>query len=246
LKENLIKQLAMLEEIKVSNILFLDIETVPQFPTYSEVSEKFQKLWDDKAKTFHIEKPSDEVYERAGIFAEFGKIICISVGVISDKEEKKIRLKSFSGEDEKKLLVDFFQMLATHFNSNDHILCAHNGKEFDYPYIARRGLINGLKLPKILDNSGKKPWEIKHLDTLELWKFGDYKHYTSLNLLTAIFDIPTPKDDISGADVARVYYVEKDLPRIVKYCEKDVLAMAQLLLKYKGESLILDENVEHA
>ena len=137
-------------------------------------------------------------------------------------------------------------MLIKHFNSPDHILCAHNGKEFDYPYIARRGLINGLKLPKILDNSGKKPWEIKHLDTLELWKFGDYKHYTSLNLLTAIFDIPSPKDDISGADVAKVYYTENDLPRIVKYCEKDVLALAQLLLRYRCEPLLLDTEVVHA
>jgi uncharacterized protein YprB with RNaseH-like and TPR domain len=236
----------MLEDVKISNVLFLDIETVPQFPTYSDVSDKFKKLWDDKAKTFRDEKSSDEVYERAGIFAEFGKIICISVGVISNKDDCKIRIKSFSGDNEKKLLEEFFLMLIKHFNSPDHILCAHNGKEFDFPYIARRGLINGLKLPKILDNSGKKPWEIKHLDTLELWKFGDYKHYTSLNLLTAIFDIPSPKDDISGADVARVYYVENDLPRIVKYCEKDVLALAQLLMRYKGESLILEENVEHA
>lgn len=236
----------MLDEIKISNILFLDIETVPQFPSYAAVSDKFQKLWDDKAKNFKAEKTSEEVYERAGIFAEFGRIICISVGVISEKTERSIRIKSFSGDNEKKLLEDFFQMLVKHFNSNDHILCAHNGKEFDFPYIARRGLINGLKLPKILDNSGKKPWEIKHLDTLELWKFGDYKHYTSLNLLTAIFDIPTPKDDISGADVAKVYYVEKDLPRIVKYCQKDVLALAQLLLKYKGEPLILEEHIEFA
>lgn len=236
----------MLDDIKLSNILFLDIETVPQSPAYSKISDKFQKLWDDKARTFRDEKTSEEVYERAGIYAEFGKIICISVGVISDKDARKIRIKSFSGDDEKKLLEDFFQMLIKHFNSNDNILCAHNGKEFDYPYIARRGLINGLKLPKILDNSGKKPWEIKHLDTLELWKFGDYKHYTSLNLLTAVFGIPTPKDDISGADVAKVYYVDNDLPRIVKYCEKDVLALAQLLMRYKGEPLILEENIEHA
>ena len=236
----------MLDEIKLSNILFLDIETVPQYPIYAEVSEKFQKLWDEKAKTFRDEKPSDETYERAGIFAEFGKIICISVGVITEKGEKKIRIKSFSGDDEKKLLQEFFEMLTKHFNSAEHVLCAHNGKEFDYPYISRRGLINGLKLPKILDNSGKKPWEVKHLDTLELWKFGDYKHYTSLNLLTAIFDIPSPKDDISGADVAKVYYIENDLPRIVKYCQKDVLALAQLLIRSKGETLILEENVELA
>ncbi|PIP54580.1 MAG: 3'-5' exonuclease [Bacteroidetes bacterium CG23_combo_of_CG06-09_8_20_14_all_32_9] len=235
----------MLEAIKNTNILFLDIETVPQFPVYSEVPEKLQKLWDEKSKNFREEKTSEDVYERAGIYAEFGKIICISVGAISEKPNRKIRLKSFFGDNEKQLLESFFQLLNSKFNRYEHFLCAHNGKEFDYPYIARRGLINGLKLPKILDNSGKKPWEIKHLDTLELWKFGDYKHYTSLNLLTAIFDIPSPKDDISGADVAKVYYIEKDLPRIVKYCEKDVLALAQLLLRYKSEMLIPEENVEH-
>jgi len=235
----------MLEAMKNTNILFLDIETVPQFPVYSEVPEKLQKLWDEKSKNFREEKTSEDVYERAGIYAEFGKIICISVGAISEKPNRKIRLKSFFGDNEKQLLESFFQLLNSKFNRYEHFLCAHNGKEFDYPYIARRGLINGLKLPKILDNSGKKPWEIKHLDTLELWKFGDYKHYTSLNLLTAIFDIPSPKDDISGADVAKVYYIEKDLPRIVKYCEKDVLALAQLLLRYKSEMLIPEENVEH-
>lgn len=235
----------MLDEIKLSNVLFLDIETVPQYPTYSDVPEPFNELWDAKSKNFREQATVEDVYGRAGIYSEFGKIICISVGIISEKNGRKIRLKSFSGDDEKVLLENFFNLLNTKFNRNEHVLCAHNGKEFDYPYIARRGLINGLKLPKILDNASKKPWEVKHLDTLELWKFGDYKHYTSLNLLSAVFGIKSPKDDISGADVAKVYYVEKDLPRIVKYCEKDVLTVAQLLLKYKGEPLISDENIEH-
>ncbi len=235
----------MLDEIKLSNVLFLDIETVPQYPTYSDVPEPFNELWDAKSKNFREQATVEDVYGRAGIYSEFGKIICISVGIISEKNGRKIRLKSFSGDDEKVLLENFFNLLNTKFNRNEHVLCAHNGKEFDYPYIARRGLINGLKLPKILDNASKKPWEVKHLDTLELWKFGDYKHYTSLNLLSAVFGIKSPKDDISGADVAKVYYVEKDLPRIVTYCEKDVLTVAQLLLKYKGEPLISDENIEH-
>jgi len=235
----------MLDEIKLSNVLFLDIETVPQYSTYSDVPEPFNKLWDEKSKNFREQETAEDVYSRAGIYSEFGKIICISVGIISEKNGRKIRLKSFADDNEKVLLENFFDLLNKKFNRNEHVFCAHNGKEFDYPYIARRGLINGLKLPKILDNASKKPWEIKHLDTLELWKFGDYKHYTSLNLLAAVFGIKSPKDDISGADVAKVYYVEKDLPRIVTYCEKDVLTVAQLLLCYKGEPLINEENIEH-
>jgi len=142
-------------------------------------------------------------------------------------------------------LKEFKEMLGKYYNSHKGLLlCAHNGKEFDFPYIARRMLINGIKLPKILDIAGKKPWEVSFLDTMELWKFGDYKNYTSLNLLTQIFDIPTPKDDIDGSMVADVYWNDKDLQRIVKYCEKDVLAIAQLMLKYKGEELVKAENVE--
>jgi hypothetical protein len=138
-------------------------------------------------------------------------------------------------------------MLNKYSSSNSNLqLCAHNGKEFDFPYIARRMLINGIKLPTILDVAGKKPWEVMFLDTLELWKFGDYKNYTSLNLLTHIFNIPTPKDDIDGSMVADVYWKDKDLQRIVTYCEKDVLAVVQLLLKYKGEELIKTENIESA
>lgn len=235
----------MLNEIKLSNILFLDIETVPQFPSFDEVPEPFNKLWDEKSKNFREQETAEKVYGRAGIYSEFGKIICISVGIISENSGRKIRLKSFFDNDEKVLIGNFFDLLNTKFNRNEYVFCAHNGKEFDYPYIARRGLINGLKLPKTLDNASKKPWEIKHLDTLELWKFGDYKHYTSLNLLAAVFNIKSPKDDISGADVANVYYIEKDLPRIVAYCEKDVLTVAQLLLKYKGEPLISEEDIEH-
>jgi len=234
----------MLDDIKNENVLFLDIETVPLSSDFKSLLKNYQDLWTEKSKTFRDEKPADEVYERAGIYAEFGKIICISVGIITEKPERKLRIKSFYGDNEKELLERFFVLLNKHFFRSDNVFCAHNGKEFDYPYIARRGLINGLKLPVLLDNSGKKPWEIKHLDTLELWKFGDYKHYTSLNLLTAVFNIPSPKDDISGSDVAKVYYQEKNLPRIVQYCEKDVLAVVQLYLRYKGESLLPEDKVE--
>lgn len=236
----------MLDNIQTENILFLDIETVPVTHKFNDLPENLQQLWDKKSKHFREDsQEASEVYERAGIYSEFGKIVCISVGFITRKNGKTtLRLKSFADHDEKKILIEFNTMLDKYFSKEEQFLCAHNGKEFDFPYIARRTLINGLKLPKTLDIAGKKPWEIKHLDTMELWKFGDYKHYTPLSLLTAVFNIPTPKDDIDGSDVARVFYEEKDLPRIVTYCQKDVLAIAQLFLRYKGEELIKEENVE--
>ncbi len=232
----------MLKNINIENILFLDIETAPAYPNYDDLPDNFKKLWDKKAMRITKEDSDtpDVLYERAGIYSEFGKIICISVGIIKDGE---IRIKSFFGDDEKKILVDFSNMLSTKFNPRSHLLCAHNGKEFDFPYIARRMLIHGVGLPEMLDIAGKKPWEISHLDTMELWKFGDYKNYTSLELLSAIFNIPTPKDDIDGSQVGEVYWKEKDLPRIVKYCQKDVLTIAQLLLKYKGKPLIEEGKV---
>ena len=237
----------MLDKINENNILFLDIETVPQCEIYDNLDDSVKKLWDRKASNlFNSEdKSSAELYQRAGIYAEFGKIVCISVGFLNSKAgNKHLRLKSFYGDDEKKLLKEFISLLNKHFYRKEHFLCAHNGKEFDYPYLARRILINGLKLPKLLDIAGKKPWEVKHLDTLELWKFGDYKHYTSLNLLTNIFNIPSPKDDIDGSEVAGVYWVDKDIKRIAKYCQKDVVALVQLFLRYKGENLVKDENIE--
>ncbi len=232
----------MLGNINIEKILFLDIETAPAHPNYEELPDNFKKLWDKKANRIKKEDNDtpDVLYERAGIYSEFGKIICISVGIVNNIE---IRIKSFFGDDEKKILVDFSEMLSTKFNSRNHLLCAHNGKEFDFPYIARRMLVHGVKLPEMLDIAGKKPWEISHLDTMELWKFGDYKNYTSLELLSAIFNLPTPKDDIDGSMVGEVYWKEKDLPRIVKYCQKDVLTIAQLLLKYKGKPLIEDDKV---
>ena len=234
----------MLNDLRLENVLFLDIETVPQVAEFDELDDKFKHLWEKKAEQLKRNKPdatADKLYSSAGIYAEFGKIVCISCGFTNGRE---FRIKSFYGDDEKILLEEFAELLDKHYNNNYSLLCAHNGKEFDFPYIARRSLINGLKLPKQLNIAGKKPWEVKHLDTMDLWKFGDYKHYTSLNLLTAIFDIPTPKDDIDGSEVGRVYWVEKDLNRIAEYCQKDVLAVAQLYLRYKAEDLILEENIE--
>ena len=236
----------MLQDINIENILFLDIETVPVHANFNDLDEIMQELWDKKSVYFRKEgETADDVYQRAGIYSEFGKIICISVGhIIYKNNEPTFRVKSFYGDDEKKLLEEFSEMLRKFSSRSDALLCAHNGKEFDFPYIARRMLINGIKLPALLDIAGKKPWEVKHLDTLELWKFGDYKNYTSLNLLTTIFNIPSPKDDIDGSMVADVYWKDKDLERIVKYCEKDVLAVVQLILRYRGEEIIKENSIE--
>ena len=233
----------MLDQYRIDDILFFDIETVPQQKSFEEVSEPMQELWDKKSRYFRKEDESPaDVYQRAGIYAEFGKIVCISVGFIRMVDEiKTFRVKSYAGEDEKALLTDFAAMLT---RSKQRYLCGHNIKEFDVPFVARRMLINGIKLPEMLNIAGKKPWEVNFIDTLDLWKFGDYKHYTSLNLLTNIFDIPSPKDDIDGSEVARVFYEDKDIDRIAVYCEKDVLATTQLFLRFKGETLINEDKVE--
>ena len=236
----------MLDNIRVEDILFLDIETVPASSSHELLDTKLQALWNKKSKQFKTpEQTSEDVYERAGIYSEFGKIICISVGVIKEKNPFSLRLKSFFGDDEKLLLSDFASMLVKFSKTNkEAILCAHNGKEFDFPYIARRMIINELIIPEILDNAGKKPWEVKLLDTMDLWKFGDYKNYTSLELLTTILGIPTPKDDIDGSMVAGIYYIENDIERIVRYCEKDVLAIVRVMLRFMNLPKIGDDKIE--
>jgi DNA polymerase elongation subunit (family B) len=232
----------MLEQYDLHNLLVIDIETVPQYGTHDEVPEHFKKLWDLKTQYQRKDETPEEYYQRAGIWAEFGKIVCISVGVFTKgKENIGLRVKSFAGHNEKELLINFSALLFS--QPANLVLVAHNGKEFDYPYICRRLLINGLPFPPQLQLAGKKPWEIIHLDTMELWKFGDYKNYTSLNLLTAIFDIPTPKDDIDGSMVGHVYWNENQLERICTYCQKDVVATAQLIRRYRGEDLIKDEMI---
>jgi DNA polymerase elongation subunit (family B) len=237
----------MLEQLKFNNVLFLDVETAPIVYKYRDLSDKTKTLWDAKFRPDRFRDQENQtpesMYNKAGIYAEFSKVICISAGFFN---EDTFRIKSFCGHDEKVLLADFSALLNKHFNRKEHLLCAHNGKEFDFPFLCRRLLVNGLKLPKALSIAGKKPWEVNHLDTLELWKFGDYKNYTSLNLLAHIFDIPTPKNDMDGSDVARVYWEEKNLERIATYCQKDVITVAQLLLRYTGRPLIENKNVVFA
>ncbi len=232
----------MLHKINLEYFLFLDIETVPEFEAYSELDEIKKDLWEHKSQYQRKDEfTAEEFYDRAGIWAEFGKIVCISAGYFHFKgNTRSFRVTTFSG-DEVKLLKDFKNLLETHFNEAKYLLCAHNGKEFDFPYIARRMIINQINLPDKLDLFGKKPWEISHLDTMELWKFGDYKHYTSLKLLAYILGIPSPKEDIDGSMVKEVYYKDKDLERIIQYCERDVVTIAQVLLRLRNEAL-LDES----
>jgi 3'-5' exonuclease len=236
----------MLTEIDIRDIIFIDIETAPQYESFKHLPDRFKQFWDKKSSYFRKEdQDAEQVYERAGIYAEFGKIICISAGVFTkEKEPEGFRVKSYFEGEEKDVLSGFSAMLAKYTEGRNLYLCAHNGKEFDFPYIARRMLVNGMRLPAILDLAGRKPWEIKHLDTMELWKFGDYKHYTSLDLLTALFNIPSPKNDMDGSMVAKVYWEDKDIKRIAEYCQNDVLAIAQLLLSFKGMGLLSPEKVE--
>lgn len=234
----------MLKRIKLENVLFLDIETVPLFADFSELDETAKQLWEQKTNYQRKDEfTPEEFYDRAGIWAEFGKIVCISVGYFVFKGDiRNFRVTSFSGEEDV-ILNDFKNLLETHFNKQYHLLCAHNGKEFDFPYIARRMIINRIDIPFKLNLFGKKPWEVPHLDTLELWKFGDYKTYTSLKLMTHILGIPSPKDDIDGSEVRDVFYNENDIDRIIRYCEKDTIAVAQIILRLRNEELLVDDEI---
>ncbi len=234
----------MINKLNLEDILFLDIETVPERRHYSELDGIKQELWELKSKYQRAEVSAEEFYERAGIWAEFGKIICISVGYFNLHDKvRKFRVTSFYGE-ETKILRDFKNLILSHFSQPKHLLCAHNGKEFDFPYIARRMIIHNIELPSKLNLFGKKPWEVPHLDTLELWKFGDYKNYTSLKLLTNVLGIPSPKDDIDGSEVFRVFYEENDINRIAIYCEKDTIAVAQIFLRLRGDDILESSEIK--
>lgn len=236
----------MIEKMNLEHILFLDIETVPEQENYNALDSEMQSLWELKTQYQRKEEYTPEdFYDRAGIWAEFGKIVCISVGYFTLKGDiRHFRVTSFFGE-ERKILQDFSNLMNNHFNQPQHVLCGHNAKEFDIPFIARRMIINQIAIPNKLNLFGKKPWEVPHLDTLELWKFGDYKHFTSLKLLTKVLGIPSSKGDIDGSQVGHVFYVEKDIDRIVIYCEKDVIAVAQIFLRLRREDLLIEEEILH-
>lgn len=224
----------------LQQILFLDIETVPIVSDFDHLTPTFQTLWLKKAATLRNPQDiplADLFRERAGVYAEFGRVVCIGLGSFYGTAEQpqwysKVLIEN---PDEAQVLRQFQDQLHQHKAGRSLKLCAHNGKEFDFPFLARRMLIQGITpLPNILQMQGKKPWDIPWLDTLDEWKFGDYKHYTSLDLLTALFDIPSSKSDISGADVGRVYYETGDIQRISAYCQGDVEALAHLYVKMKG------------
>ncbi|MCB9256227.1 MAG: 3'-5' exonuclease [Chitinophagales bacterium] len=223
----------------LNRILFFDLETASEWQTLDNAPEDIQKLWKRKhefIKKSELEEESSSYENAAAIYAEFGKIICISCGIL---QNETLRIKSYSSNNEKELLEQFSQVLS----KNNLQLCGHNIKEFDVPYLCRRMLVHGIPLPACINVAGKKPWELDFIDTLQLWKFGDYKAYTSLNLLTEIFNIPSPKDDIDGSMVNQVYWKEKDLKRIVDYCVKDVVSVVRLVQKWRGENLIQDEQI---
>lgn len=230
-----------MQPIPLEQFLVIDIETVPQTKTFELLSEPLQQLWEHKHQMLKIEhETSAESFEkRAGIYAEFGKIICISVGYFHKQgSEFQFRVKSFLGDDEAAILHDFSALLS---KKKAIVFSGHNIKEFDIPYLCRRMLIHKMKLPPVLDFSGRKPWEVSSIDTLHLWRFGDYKNYTSLKLLAAVLQIPSPKEDIEGKDVARVYWVESNLNRIAAYCQRDVVTVARLLLRFRNEQFELTD-----
>jgi len=234
----------MLTPMERENIVFLDIETVPQNASFNDIPEPLQHLWEEKITRQKLLKENEtipESYSRAGLYAEFGKIICIVVGFI---QKETLHIRSFAGDDEVSLLKAFTHFIENHKPFNRPVqLCAHNGKEFDYPYIARRMIINRLKITALLDNAGKKPWEVTLIDTLELWKFGDYKAFTSLNLMAYILGLPSPKQDMDGSMVGTYYWEKKELDKIVRYCCSDVVTLTNVFLRIKGDATINQENV---
>ena len=230
------------------DLLVIDIETVSAKSTYEEMDARMQGLWDKKAA--FLQKSEDltaeELYFRKGaIFAEFGKIICISAGVFTREDDNKtgMRIKSFASHEEAEILTGFNHLIESKFNQKSLRLVAHNGKEFDFPYLCRRMLVNDIAIPESLDIRDKKPWDIHHIDTMELWKFGDRKNFTSLDLLAALFGIGSSKDDIDGSQVNEVYYSDKNLERISTYCQKDVLVTAQVFLRLNGLPSIEEQNI---
>lgn len=232
----------------LTDLLLLDIETVPAFPAFTALDKSWQTLFLDKvAKTVPEDMQPEEIYrKKAGILAEFGKIVCISTAFFYETEDRQLQLKmkSIYGDDEVEILRIFTDLCNKMYQHHRHFqFGGHNIKEFDIPYICRRLLINRMPLPEYLQLHDKKPWEVKMFDTLNWWKFGDNKNYISLHLLASVLGIPTSKSDIDGSMVQDVYYNDKDLLRIVAYCQRDVIVTANIVLRFKGLPLLTDDRV---
>lgn len=242
----------MFSRNQLENMLFLDIETASLAPQYEALPERIREHWDKKTEILNrraqdFSTPDELFPQKAAIFSEFGKVVCISCGILRfEGDQPTIRLKSYFGPDEKKILADFSEMLNGYMVKPDRNLCAHNGKEFDFPFLGRRYVINSLPIPKSLAVQGKKPWETNFVDTMELWKFGDYKSYTGLDLLCAILEVPSPKDDMDGSQVGTAFWQDEAHDKIRIYCEKDVLATAQVVLRFAREQLIEEKDVHSA
>jgi 3'-5' exonuclease len=226
-------------QTKIENILFLDIETVPVTYKYNDLDNASRELWDRKWQ-YAKDVPAEMHYEKAGIYAEFAKVVCIGVGFYN---AGKFRIKALASDNEVEILKELSSLLGQHFNTAAHLLCAHNGKEFDFPFLCRRYLINNLPLPKALQIQGMRPWEVKHIDTMDLWKFGDIKNYSSLNLLAHVLGIPSPKDDMDGSQVSKTFYEEKNLDKIATYCKKDVITLARVYNRFAGAGHLHEEDI---
>lgn len=230
----------------IKNLLVIDVETASVVPEYDALPERFKPLWDRKARKFDQEASVEEVFKnKAALLAEFGRIISIGVGYFhkNDDEETCLRVKAFASDDEQKILTDFKALIEEKFNQKKLTFVAHNGKDFDYPFLCRRMLVNGIALPVVLDFYNKKPWEIPHEDTMQMWRFGELRNYTSLETLAALFDIPSSKNDLDGSMVSRVYHEEGDLERIKTYCQNDVIVTARIYLRMQVLDDVKPENI---
>lgn len=242
----------MLKNILLQNLLCIDIETVPAQPSIKKLDGEWKDLWEIKSARLRDEKenPEEHYFNHAAIYSEFGKVICITIGIFFRKDKKspawKFRLKTFSGDDERKLLEDFSSLLKKYYTADKYLFCGHNVREFDIPYLCRRMLALQIEIPQLMDVSGKKPYEVKWVDTMQLWRFGDYKHYTSLRLLAAVLGLPSPKTDLDGKDVGRVYWKENGLDRIVEYNRRDVITVAQMILRFKNLPLLAENEITFA
>jgi len=231
----------------LENLILIDIETVPQSPQFDLLDQTWKQLWEEKTQRSLPDFTSAaEFYpQRAGVMAEFAKIVCISMGYFHKQgNQLQLRIKSFYGDDEKSVLQNFITTVNQIDTKNSKwCFAGHNIKEFDIPFICRRLLINNLPLPAYLDFQNMKPWDTNIVDTFQYWRFGDYKNYTSLKLLAAALGVPSPKDDIDGSMVAEVYWKEKNIERIATYCQKDVLTTANIILRFKNLPLLKEEEV---
>ena len=223
----------------LEKILFLDIETVPVVYKYDDLNDPTKDLWNKKWQ-YNKDISPEQQYSKAGIYAEFAKVIVIGLGYYN---QGKFRVKTIASANELDVLQQFSDLLRQYFNTSAHLLCAHNGKEFDFPFLCRRFLINNLPLPKILQIQGLRPWEIKHIDTMDLWKFGDVKNFSSLNLLAHVLGIPSPKDDMDGSMVGKAFYEDNALEKIEKYCKKDVITLARLFNRFAGTGNLNEDDI---